>query len=56
MGIMQQSKQPRLYFEETLEVTLSPSSEMSIAADYSQRLTNHEHMCVKGNCQTGCRE
>ena len=39
MDITQQSKQLRLYFEETLEVPLSSSSEMSIAADYSQRLT-----------------
>jgi len=39
MDIMQQSKRLRLYFEETLEVPLSSSSEMSIAADYSQRLT-----------------
>ena len=44
MGIMQQSKQPRLYFEETLEVTLSPSSEMSIAADYSKRLTEQQQL------------
>ena len=39
MDIMQQSKQLRLYFEETLDTPLSSSSEMSIAADYSQRLT-----------------
>jgi hypothetical protein len=41
---MQQSKQLRLNFEETLEVPLSSSSEMSIAADYSQRLTENQQL------------
>lgn len=42
MDITQQSKQLGLYFTETLEVTLSASSEMSIAADYSQHLTGYQ--------------
>ena len=44
MDITQQSKQLGLYFEETLEVPLSSSSEMSIAADYSQRLTENQQL------------
>ena len=44
MDITQQSKQLRLNFEETLEVPLSSSSEMSIAADYSQRLTENQQL------------
>lgn len=44
MDITQQSKQLMLNFEETLEVPLSSSSEMSIAANYSQRLTDHPQL------------
>ena len=44
MDVMQQSKQLRLYFEETLEVPVSSSSEMSIAADYSQRLAENQQL------------
>jgi len=44
MDITQQSKQLRLYFEETLEVPLSSSSEMSVAIDYSQRLTENQQL------------
>jgi len=44
MDITQQSKQLRLYFEETLEVPLSSSSEMSVAADHSQRLAENQQL------------
>lgn len=44
MDITQQSKQLRLNFEESLEVTVPPSSEMSIAADYSQHLTDYQQL------------
>jgi len=44
MDITQQSKQLRLNFDETLVVTLSPSSEMSIAAEYSQHLTGYHQL------------
>ena len=44
MDITQPSKQLSLYFAETLEVTLPVSSERSIAADYSQRLTHYQQL------------
>ena len=44
MDITQQSKQLMLNFQETLEVPLSSSSEMSIAADYSQHLTENQQL------------
>ncbi len=44
MDITQQSKQLRLNFTGTLEVPLPASSEMSIAADYSQRLTAQQQL------------
>jgi RNA-directed DNA polymerase len=44
MDITQQSKQLRLNFDETLVVTLSPSSEMSIAVRYSEHLTEQQRL------------
>jgi hypothetical protein len=44
MDITQQSKQLRLNFTGTLEAPLPASSEMSIAADYSQRLTAQQQL------------
>ena len=44
MDITQQSKQLRLNFTGTLEVPLPASSEMSIAADYSKRLTDQQQL------------
>ena len=44
MDITQQSKQLRLNFKETLDTPLSSSSEMSIAADYSKRLTDQQQL------------
>ena len=44
MDITQQSKQLWLNFAETLEAPLSASSEMSIAVNYSQHLTDHPQL------------
>jgi len=44
MDITQQSKQLRLNFTGTLEAPLPASSEMSIAADYSKRLTEQQQL------------
>ena len=44
MDITQQSKQLRLNFTDSLEVPASVSSEMSIAARYSQRLTEQQQL------------
>jgi RNA-directed DNA polymerase len=44
MDITQQSKQLRLNFKETLDTPLSSSSEMSIAADFSKRLTDQQQL------------
>ena len=44
MDILQQSKQLMLNFKETLDVPLSSSSEMSIAADFSKRLTDQQQL------------
>jgi RNA-directed DNA polymerase len=44
MDITQQSKQLRLNFKETLVTPLSSSSEMSIAADFSKRLTDQQQL------------
>jgi group II intron reverse transcriptase/maturase len=44
MDITQQSKQLRLNFKETLDTPLSASSEMSIATEFSQRLTEQQQL------------
>ena len=44
MGILQQSKQLRLNFTDSLEVPASVSSEISIASQYSQRLTDYQQL------------
>ena len=44
MDITQQSKQLMLNFKETLVTPLSSSSEMSIAADFSKRLTDQQQL------------
>jgi len=44
MDITQQSKQLRLNFTDSLEAPASVSSEMSIAADYSKRLTEQQQL------------
>lgn len=44
MDITQQSKQLRLNVTGTLEVPLPASSEMSIATEYSQRLTHYQQL------------
>ena len=44
MDIMQQSKQLRLNFTDSLEVPASVSSEISIASKYSQRLTDYQQL------------
>ena len=44
MDILQQSKQLMLNFKETQVISLSSSSEMSIAADFSKRLTDQQQL------------